>query len=779
MRKILKSSNWQLDLSMTKQLAILKSFLLALFLSFSFSFYLYSATPNKIKYQGVMKKDGVLVNGTKQMKFRIVDSNNTEYWNSDNKQVLVSQGAFSYTLEPITINDWGIRPYYIEVIIDDIALTPREELTSTVYALQARNIDDGVITTPKIVDGAVTSAKIADGAIANVKISSVSWSKLTDIPGTLSLAGDLSQDTVGTYQIIDSTIATADIADGAITPSKISIGQSYDIKVSSASYADFAGSASGAVDAECRASTGTLRTDLNAVALSTGTLRTELVLIDNEIKVSTGILRTDVYNLQLATGVLNTSKLNLSGGTMTGEIIGSTITLSGKMTATKYYGDGSALTGVEAIAIDKDCRASTGTLRSDLNAVALSTGILRTDVYDLQLATGIFVAKNTVNNSDENPALKILQTGATNAILIQQTATVPAIQVTGGGLLFAGSVGAIPATGSGTRLMWYPAKSAFRAGRTDDTQWDDANISNYSFACGWNTISSNTASVAMGYNTKANGQYSTAMGFGTTASNDYSTAMGYLTTASGYASTAMGNNATVSGQNSTAMGYNTKASGQSSTAMGENTIASGYHSTAMGFCSIAAGSYSTAIGSATVTSGANWSVGIGQNVKSTNYNNIVIGKGSSGTSPLVNNTADSLMVGFNKTTPTFTVFQSSVVVDGTLQCSTATFSGAVSCSSITIGNGTPIIKYISVTVLLDFPAVPQNENRDIYVNIQGANPGDTVILGPPNILANINSTCFTSWVSNDNTVTVRFNNYGGISTGDPDSYIFRITVIKH
>ncbi len=117
------------------------------------------------------------------------------------------------------------------------------------------------------------------------------------------------------------------------------------------------------------------------------------------------------------------------------------------------------------------------------------------------------------------------------------------------GALFLGTLwgGTIPATGEGTRMMWYPNKSAFRVGTIlnvppsdDGTQWDDNNIGDYSTAMGFNTKASGESSTAMGRGTTASGDYSTAMGWGTKAAGDYSTAMGLFTTASGESSTAMG-----------------------------------------------------------------------------------------------------------------------------------------------------------------------------------------------------------------------------------------------
>ncbi|MGZ7079487.1 MAG: tail fiber domain-containing protein, partial [Thermoanaerobaculia bacterium] len=127
--------------------------------------------------------------------------------------------------------------------------------------------------------------------------------------------------------------------------------------------------------------------------------------------------------------------------------------------------------------------------------------------------------------------------------------------------------GTIPATGPGTRLMWYPRKGAFRVGAVDGGQWDDASIGGNSIAMGFDTIASDG---------------STALGYKTTASNLYTTAMGSYTTASGGNATAMGSFTTASGGDSFAIGAGSIASGYAAFATGTLTIASGDNSTAMG-----------------------------------------------------------------------------------------------------------------------------------------------------------------------------------------------------
>jgi trimeric autotransporter adhesin len=145
-----------------------------------------------------------------------------------------------------------------------------------------------------------------------------------------------------------------------------------------------------------------------------------------------------------------------------------------------------------------------------------------------------------------------------------------------GGIVAYGTLdtGAIPASGPGVRMMWYPGKAAFRAGSAG-SHWNDASVGTYSTATGYETKASGTSSTAMGASTTASGFASTAMGASTTASGSSSTAMGASTTASGDRSTAMGNITTASGWYSTAMGASTTASGHYSTAMGHRVSTNG------------------------------------------------------------------------------------------------------------------------------------------------------------------------------------------------------------
>jgi hypothetical protein len=89
--------------------------------------------------------------------------------------------------------------------------------------------------------------------------------------------------------------------------------------------------------------------------------------------------------------------------------------------------------------------------------------------------------------------------------------------------------GGVPATGAGTRMMWFPKKASFRAGYINGTQWDDANIGYFSGA--------------MGSNARASGDSAFAFGGSATAASSGSFAAGNHVTASGTGTVALGNNA--------------------------------------------------------------------------------------------------------------------------------------------------------------------------------------------------------------------------------------------
>lgn len=81
------------------------------------------------------------------------------------------------------------------------------------------------------------------------------------------------------------------------------------------------------------------------------------------------------------------------------------------------------------------------------------------------------------------------------------TADAGAVTIAGrDGLLVSGThgSGSVMASGTGPRMFFYPKKSALRVGYVDGTEWDDANIGQYSIAIGRNAKASGNTSMAIG-----------------------------------------------------------------------------------------------------------------------------------------------------------------------------------------------------------------------------------------------------------------------------------------
>ncbi|PKM98771.1 MAG: hypothetical protein CVU79_01625 [Elusimicrobia bacterium HGW-Elusimicrobia-3] len=102
----------------------------------------YAASPGLISYQGTLRKDGRLFNGTVAMEFKITDASGAaEYWNSGSTDVVVSTGLFRYPLgtpdeETFAAIPWKDITPYVMMSLDGGWLQP-EPLYSSVYSLHS------------------------------------------------------------------------------------------------------------------------------------------------------------------------------------------------------------------------------------------------------------------------------------------------------------------------------------------------------------------------------------------------------------------------------------------------------------------------------------------------------------------------------------------------------------------------------------------------------------------------------------------------------------------
>jgi hypothetical protein len=130
--------------------------------------------------------------------------------------------------------------------------------------------------------------------------------------------------------------------------------------------------------------------------------------------------------------------------------------------------------------------------------------------------------------------------------------------VNGGASGYTGTA-SVPVSGAGTRMFFDTQKAAFRTGEVTGTQWDNANIGNYSFASGWNTTAFGLSSASLGNSSTASGQYSATIGDNNTASVSNSMAFGADHTVAGDYGLALGRelNITSTGDNSAGLGLTT------------------------------------------------------------------------------------------------------------------------------------------------------------------------------------------------------------------------------
>lgn len=233
-------------------------------------------------------------------------------------------------------------------------------------------------------------------------------------------------------------------------------------------------------------------------------------------------------------------------------------------------------------------------------------------------AIDFFIWDQTTDAIDDEGTLHTMTLEAGN-VGIGTTAPVARLNIETGtddaaGVLFRGTLdatnGSVPDLGEGSRLMYYPAKAAFRAGYVDSTEWDNANVGFYSTAIGNSNIASGGSAMAGGLRSIASGSRALAFGQRNQASGNNSVALGSDDTATGLSALAGGFLSSATGTRALAFGEQNQASGSNSVAFGNEDTASGSNAFAGGSRSFASGSRAFAYGQRNLASGNN-SVALG------------------------------------------------------------------------------------------------------------------------------------------------------------------------
>lgn len=112
-------------------------------------------------------------------------------------------------------------------------------------------------------------------------------------------------------------------------------------------------------------------------------------------------------------------------------------------------------------------------------------------------------------------------------------------------------------------------------------------------------------------------------------------------------------NSTVTGHVASALGISTQATKIAAFASGYGSIASGEYSTAIGYNNTASGNYALGLGFNAQASGV-YSIALGKYLNANAINTIVIGSGTFNV-PFTNNTANSIYMGMNCSTPSISI----------------------------------------------------------------------------------------------------------------------------
>jgi hypothetical protein len=162
-----------------------------------------------------------------------------------------------------------------------------------------------------------------------------------------------------------------------------------------------------------------------------------------------------------------------------------------------------------------------------------------------------------------------------------------------------------------SRFFFDKSKSAFRAGYTNDSEWDDANVGLYSIALGQNNIAAGESSVAIGknntiggYDTYVLGEYNETTGNNVSilglhneanANNSYIVGL-YNTTGDNYSYILGELNETKNGSGAIVGSNNVIHDGDESVVVGRSNHIYGDRATTLGFNNINRGDYATILG---------------------------------------------------------------------------------------------------------------------------------------------------------------------------------------
>ena len=352
---------------------------------------LHAGAPLKINFQGRLEESGQPAEGTKNFVFKLYDalSAGSLVWTSQAQSVPVTNGVFSVLLEtgtPVNLSTAAFAgARYVEITVDGVPLSPRQEMASAPYALVAQALAQDAVIALSNLEKDPSSA-----SVINTSTNAVDWTQLKNVPAGLSDGIDDGGAT---------TFSTAAIVSGKFSDERVSI-------TTGAFYGGFNGAdqlvmldgAGKLVALDGSALLNVNSGEFSAVSTATSSLRTDL----SALAMSTGPL-TGYPNWNTAYGWGNHGAAGYAAAASLNGIAASTGTITVNLAAvalstgplTGYpnwntaFGWGNhGAAGYAAAASLNGIAASTGTLTVNLAAVALSTGAITTQVNNVAASTG-------------------------------------------------------------------------------------------------------------------------------------------------------------------------------------------------------------------------------------------------------------------------------------------------------------------------------------------------------------------------------------------------------